>query len=132
VPGLPQYVNADIEQGHLGWTESPSTTIIAQLTGYPAHSRQWVAWLGGEGSTDEVSLSIPLPTGSPLYVRFYYLVRDSSTAPDLGAARRWAVETAAGCEGIAGRAVREAGHAGHCCRRVQPSAGDGLVARARR
>jgi hypothetical protein len=83
VPNLAQFVNADFEQGHIGWTEIPSTTIIAQLTGHLAHSGQWVAWLGGDkGNTDVVSQTITLPTGSPLYLRFYYFVPDSSTEPD--------------------------------------------------
>jgi hypothetical protein len=83
VPNLAQFVNADFEQGHIGWTEIPSTTIIAQLTGHLAHSGQWVAWLGGDkGNTDVVSQTITLPTGSPLYLRFYYFVPDSSIEPD--------------------------------------------------
>jgi hypothetical protein len=83
VPGLPQFVNADFEQGHIGWTEIPSHTLITQPNGYPAHSGQWVAWLGGEpGSADELYQAITLPTGSPLYIRFYYLVPDGNG--DLG------------------------------------------------
>jgi hypothetical protein len=71
VPGLPKFKNFNFEQGAVGWFQAPGNDIIITSNQVVPYSGQWLADLGGEGSsTDEIQQTIKLPAGRVIYLRF--------------------------------------------------------------
>jgi hypothetical protein len=92
---LPPIQNGDFEQGDNGdWTvySSADYSVIQEEYLPPwldPHSGSWLAWMGGVPDEDSrISQGITLPSGGPVYLRYYYQV-DSSD--QVSCTRDWMV-----------------------------------------
>jgi hypothetical protein len=82
---LPAIQNGDFELGDNGdWTVYSSGDyflIQNELLPLAPHSGDWLAWMGGVPDEDSrISQGVTLPTGGPVYLRYYYQVDSSDLA----------------------------------------------------
>jgi hypothetical protein len=82
---LPDIQNDDFELGDNGdWTvySSGEYFLITNENLYlTPHSGSWLAWMGGyPGEDSRISQGVTLPSGGPVYLRFYYQVDSSGQA----------------------------------------------------
>jgi hypothetical protein len=71
-------VNGDFEQGQTGWAEYSTHSFVIIMQEYastpPAHSGDWLAWLGGfSDENSSITQSVLVPSASS-YLRFWYWI----------------------------------------------------------